>query len=61
MNRLHIDIAREPMPDTVDAYLGAIGVIPLLTADEERQLARRIAEGDQEAKRSLILANLRLV
>jgi RNA polymerase primary sigma factor len=47
--------------DSVKLYLKDIGQVPLLKADEERQLAVRIAAGDQKAKQQLISANLRLV
>lgn len=42
-------------------YLAQIGQYPLLTADEEKELARRIRAGDEEAKRELVERNLRLV
>ena len=47
--------------DPVRLYLKEIGTVPLLTADEELQLAQRKAEGDDYAKERLIEANLRLV
>ncbi len=47
--------------DSVRMYLREIGSYPLLTGDEEVQLARRIIKGDQNAKMRLAQANLRLV
>ncbi len=49
------------MDDPVKMYLKDIGKVPLLAADEEIELARRMLEGDEEAKRKLSEANLRLV
>ena len=47
--------------DPVRMYLKEIGKVPLLTPDEEQELARRMADGDEEAKRRMAEANLRLV
>lgn len=47
--------------DPVRMYLKEIGKVPLLTADEEVELAKRMEQGDEEAKKRLAEANLRLV
>ena len=47
--------------DPVRMYLKDIGKVPLLTAEEEVELAKRIQDGDLEAKKRLEMANLRLV
>jgi RNA polymerase primary sigma factor len=51
----------EATQDPLKLYVRAIGDGPLLTVTEERELARRKDEGDEEAKKKLIESNLRLV
>ena len=50
-----------PTDDPVRMYLKEIGKVSLLTADEERKLAIRMEQGDEEAKKKLCESNLRLV
>jgi len=47
--------------DPIQMYLKEIGKIPFVTANEEKELAKRIEKGDLEAKKKLAKANLRLV
>jgi len=47
--------------DATRLYLGEIGFSPLLTAEEEVSIARRIQKGDQDARKHMIESNLRLV
>ena len=57
-----VDLAAEySLDDPVRMYLKEIGQVKLLGAEEEVELAKRVAEGDQEAKNKLTEANLRLV
>ncbi len=49
------------VPDAVQMYLKEIGKTPLLTKEEERELAKRVEKGDEEARQKLMKANLRLV
>jgi RNA polymerase primary sigma factor len=56
-----LDLTVEPSLDSLRLYLRAIGKVPLLTADQEVTLAKRIERGDMSAKTAMIEANLRLV
>jgi len=49
------------VPDAVQMYLREIGKTPLLSKDEERELAKRAEKGDEDARQKLMKANLRLV
>ena len=50
-----------PMDDSMKLYLHEIGSIPLLTAEQEVEIAKKIESGDVQARDQLISANLRLV
>jgi RNA polymerase primary sigma factor len=56
-----LDLTVEPSLDSLRLYLREIGKVPLLTADQEVTLAKRIERGDMTAKMQMIEANLRLV
>ncbi len=58
---LNIEADDTIVSDSVQMYLREIGKTPLLTSDEEKELAKRIEKGDIEARNKLIQANLRLV
>ncbi|MBO4863597.1 MAG: RNA polymerase sigma factor RpoD [Eubacterium sp.] len=60
----HIDMSVPEgvsLEDPVRMYLKEIGKVPLLTADQEIELAQKMEEGDESAKKQLAEANLRLV
>ena len=56
-----LDLTVEPSLDSLRLYLREIGKVPLLTADQEVALAKRIERGDMGAKTHMTEANLRLV
>ena len=56
-----IDLTVEPSLDSLRLYLRSIGKVPLLTAEQEVSLAKRIERGDMSAKTHMVEANLRLV
>ncbi len=58
---VELDLAVEPSLDSLRLYLRQIGRVPLLTAEEEVALAKRIERGDMDAKARMVEANLRLV
>jgi len=63
--KVHVHAHREDVNDRdMDAtrlYLGEIGFSPLLTAEQEVSIARRIQKGDADARKQMIESNLRLV
>lgn len=59
--KVDIGLDTSDLPDAVQLYLKEIGKTPLLTKDEEREIAKRAEAGDEEARQRLIKANLRLV
>ena len=56
-----LDLTVEPSLDSLRLYLREIGKVPLLTAQREVALAKRIERGDMDAKQMMVEANLRLV
>ena len=58
---LYKNIGDVAVDDPVKMYLKDIGKVPLLTSEEEAELAKRMLEGDEDAKQKLSEANLRLV
>jgi RNA polymerase primary sigma factor len=61
LRRSDFDLTVEPSLDSLRLYLRAIGRVPLLSAEEEVALAKRIERGDMSAKQHMVEANLRLV
>jgi RNA polymerase primary sigma factor len=61
LRRAEVDMSVEPSLDSLRLYLRSIGRVPLLTAEEEVALAKRIERGDVSAKQHMTEANLRLV
>ena len=61
LRRRDVDLTIEPSLDSLRLYLRAIGRVPLLSAEEEVALAKRIERGDMTAKQHMVEANLRLV
>jgi RNA polymerase primary sigma factor len=61
LRRSEVDLGMEASLDSLRLYLRTIGRVPLLTAEEEVALAKRIERGDMAAKQHMVEANLRLV
>ena len=61
IHRAELDLSAEPSVDSLRLYLRSIGRVPLLSAEDEVALAKRIEKGDVTAKQHMIEANLRLV
>jgi RNA polymerase primary sigma factor len=61
LKRPDVDLTVEPSLDSLRLYLRSIGRVPLLSAEDEVSLAKRIERGDIAAKQHMVEANLRLV
>jgi RNA polymerase primary sigma factor len=61
LKRAEIDLTVEPSLNSLRLYLRSIGRVPLLSAEDEVMLAKRIERGDMAAKQHMVEANLRLV
>jgi RNA polymerase primary sigma factor len=61
LKRAHADLPVDPSLDSLRLYLRSIGRVPLLDAEQEVALAKRIERGDMAAKQHMVEANLRLV
>jgi RNA polymerase primary sigma factor len=61
LRKAEVDLSVEPSLDSLRLYLHSIGRVPLLSAEQEVALAKRIERGDVAAKQHMVEANLRLV
>jgi RNA polymerase primary sigma factor len=61
LKQAEADLSVDPSLDSLRLYLRSIGRVPLLSAEEEVSLAKRIERGDMSAKQHMVEANLRLV
>jgi RNA polymerase primary sigma factor len=61
LKQAEADLTVDPSTDSLRLYLGSIGRVPLLCAEQEVALAKRIERGDIAAKQHMVEANLRLV